>query len=495
VKTVGGLEYGRFPHWEIELPDGAFVVDPLPPERVPPPLDDVGAAVLRAVREPLGMKPLAEQVGPGDTVTIAINDWMSIGAEGVPPVLAELARAGVDERDVRIVVAGGIHQRLTRGELYQTKVGQALRLPYPSVFHILPPEVIDRFWPTSYSTSRIRMHDAADEEHLVTLGTTDRGNLVEVNDCLTTSNLVIYLSGFSGVPSIWGGYLGGGQSIAVGLGSARSIMSHHTYRVHQHPDSMHSDARTQLFMQHKQSVAAFVDEAVGRKTCYVEGYLNSHRKFSAVVAGEGAAVREPIFSFADDEKIYEIPEPVDVFVSGGALWGAPYDTVDNPLIALVQLNNRIREYVGGEPPLREGGVAILITPCDGTVSERSRPADRELTRLWASLGHDLTALEDYEEEYAHREDLIAKYRWAHGSHPLHPFPLLYENAFLLSRARKIIFAGARSPEAAALVGATAVPTWDDAWRLACRTLGKTNPSVMVTPRVGTRTPYLWRVAG
>jgi len=81
----------------------------------------------------------------------------------------------------------------------------------------------------------------------------------------------------------------------------------------------------------------------------------------------------------------------------------------------------------------------------------------------------------------------------YGAHPLHPFPVFYENNFILNLASKIIFAGARSAEAAEVVGATAVATWEDAWRLAVRTVGKREPSVMVTPKVGLRTPLLWSV--
>ena len=143
-------------------------------------------------------------------------------------------------------------------------------------------------------------------------------------------------------------------------------------------------------------------------------------------------------------------------MSGAAHWGIFYDTCNNPLMSLVQINSRIREYVGAQPPLRRGGVAILVTPCDGTIDERFRPSDREMIQLFNRLGHDPARLEDYEEEYLNRQDLIAKYRFSNGAHPLHPFPVFYENSFILDQASTIIFAGARDVEGSQLVGAHAV---------------------------------------
>jgi len=492
---VGGIDYGRETPWEIEVPDDAVVVENTSEDRIPPPLEDVPAAVREAIRDPLGTKPLADQVTSNSKVTLAINDWMGVSVHAVPVVLEELREAGVDERNVRIVVAGGLHPKMTRQDLYLTKVGRDINPPYPSPFHILSPEVIDKFWPTGFASSRVRPHDAADRDHNVDLGVTEFGDLVEMNDCVVESDLVVYMSGWSGLPSIWGGYLGGGQGVTVGLGSDRSIMTHHSYRVHEHADSMRSEAGTQLFMKHKEAVAAFVEQATGKKTFYIEGSLNARAEFAQVVAGDGAAIRAPIFELADKEKIIDVPDQVDVFVSGAAHWGIFYDQVNNPLMSLVQINSRVREYVGTKPPLREGGVAILITPCDGTIDERFRPSDREMLELFNKLGHDPAKLEDYEEEYMNREDLISKYRFSYGAHPLHPFPVFYENSFILRQASRIIFAGARNAEAAQQVGAVAVPTWDEAWNLACMTLGTKSPSVMVTPNVGGRTPLLWRVKG
>jgi hypothetical protein len=65
--------------------------------------------------------------------------------------------------------------------------------------------------------------------------------------------------------------------------------------------------------------------------------------------------------------------------------------------------------------------------------------------------------------------------------------VFYENSFIPDQASTIIFAGARDIEGTQLVGARAAATWEDAWDMATKVVGK-GPSVMVTPKVGFRTP-------
>ncbi len=340
---VSGIDYGLGSPWEIEVPDSAMVIEGPNPDRIPRALENPAQAVRDAIRKPMGMKPLAELVTASSKVTIAMNDWMGVGVHAVPVVLDELREAGVEERNIRIVIAGGLHPKVTRSELILSKVGRDLNPPYPSPFHILSPEIVDRFWPTGWASSRVRPHDAADQDHLVDLGVNEMGDLVEVNDCLVESDLVIYMSGWSGVPAIWGGYLGGGQGITVGLGSARSIMTHHAYRIHEHKDSMASEARKQLFMKHKEAWAKYAEQATGKKVFYLEGSLNVRAEFCAIFAGDGEAIREPMFQLADREKIIDLPAQADVFVSGASYHGIFYDTCMNPLMSLAQLNARIRE--------------------------------------------------------------------------------------------------------------------------------------------------------
>src|SRR6266496_1912540 len=434
---VSGIDYGLLPSWEIEVPDSAIVVENTTPERIPPALEDPAKAVLEAIRNPLGgVKPLADHVTSSSKVTIAINDWMGISVHAVPVVLEELRAAGVDERNIQIVVAGGLHPKMSRRDLYLTKVGRDINPPYPSPFHILPPEVIDlgrlpRRGPGRHGRARQRP-----EHHDPPLLPRSRGSRF---DGLRRPQAALHEA------------QGGGRQL-------RGADHRQEGLLHRGLDQRPGRVRPGGGRCGRRDPGA--DLRAGRQR-------EDHRYPRA-----GRRVhlgRRPLGGLLRPGQ-----QPADVA-------GAD--------------NSRIREYVGDRPPLRQGGVAIFVTPCDGTIDERFRPSDHEMLALFDRLGHDPARLEDYEEEYAHREDLIAKYRFAGGAHPLHPFPVFYENSFILDLTSRIIFAGARSARAAQLVGATAVPTFEDAWQLACKTLGTRDPSVMVTPGVGARMPLLWRVNG
>jgi hypothetical protein len=55
----------------ISLPDETRVI--LPPEQIPG-LEDYKGAVRAALRDPLGSRPLADIVRPGNRITIAFDD-------------------------------------------------------------------------------------------------------------------------------------------------------------------------------------------------------------------------------------------------------------------------------------------------------------------------------------------------------------------------------------------------------------------------------------
>jgi len=138
--------------------------------------DGLGAA-RRALREPLDVAPLADQLRADMRLTIVfdVHDLPSAG-EGVDPrqhiieaVLDTAARAGVD--DVVLVAARGLGRRLHEPEL-RSILGDRVH------------DALSRF-------GRLVHHDAEDAGSLTEVGVTDQGEVVEANRRVMESDLVV----------------------------------------------------------------------------------------------------------------------------------------------------------------------------------------------------------------------------------------------------------------------------------------------------------------
>jgi lactate racemase len=189
---------------EVTMPPGTRVIYPRPPLE---PLKDVDAAIRYAINHPEGSEPLHAKLRPGMKVVIAIDD-VSVP---LPPmrrpdvrervltiVLALLADYGVD--DVEMIIATSVHRRMTG----------------PEVRHMVGDKIFNAYWP-----KRLYNHDAEDPKGMKEVGTTEEGEVVELNRKAVESDLVIYV-GLNFVP-MSGGY----KSVTVGLCGYRSLLAHH----------------------------------------------------------------------------------------------------------------------------------------------------------------------------------------------------------------------------------------------------------------------------
>ena len=73
---------------------------------------DLKAETLRAIRNPIGTKPLKELVKKGDTVAITASDLTRPvrSKDFLPVILDELNAAGVPDSDICLEVATGTHR-------------------------------------------------------------------------------------------------------------------------------------------------------------------------------------------------------------------------------------------------------------------------------------------------------------------------------------------------------------------------------------------------
>jgi len=194
------LRYGRGSQG-AELPDRNYAGEVAVASDLPA-HPDPAAEVLRAVREPIGARPLHRLAAPGMRVAVVVNDHTrkTPTRPMVHAILDELGRAGVRDDDVRIVFGCGTH-RAVRPEEAE---------------HILGADLLGRLGTES--------HDARASD-LVDIGTTSRGNQVLINRTVAEAELRV-LTGEVEF-HYFAGYSGGRKAVLPAVAGVDSIQRNH----------------------------------------------------------------------------------------------------------------------------------------------------------------------------------------------------------------------------------------------------------------------------
>ena len=163
------FEYGQGT-MAAELPDNTDIF--IPGETVKDPAcipeDQLESAYLESLAHPIGMPTLTELAGPGKTVTFIVPDRVKGGEQAtshrklsIKYILRELYAAGVEKKDIMFIISNGLHPRSKESDAKA----------------IFGEELFNEFW----HTGQIISHDSEDQEHMVYLGTTHRGDPVYMN--------------------------------------------------------------------------------------------------------------------------------------------------------------------------------------------------------------------------------------------------------------------------------------------------------------------------
>jgi nickel-dependent lactate racemase len=162
------------------------------------------AAMQRAIARPIGMKPLSEYARGKKEVVILFDDMARVtrAAEIVPQVLAELAAAGIKDRQIRFICAGGCHGALNRAD-FAKKLGEAVLKRFPVYNH-------NPFASCVYA------------------GTTSGGTKVSINAEVMQCDLKIGIG--SVVPHIMAGFGGGSKIVLPGVAAYETILALHAPR-------------------------------------------------------------------------------------------------------------------------------------------------------------------------------------------------------------------------------------------------------------------------
>lgn len=312
------LKYG-LREVEIELPKEKFVGVFTPREIEG--VENTQAEIERALKNPLGSKRLKNIVKLKDRIAIVIDDITRPlpSQEILPPLISELTSSGIKEEDIIIIIATGLHRKLTKQEISKL-VGK---------------EVVDRI--------KVINHDPYSKENLVYLGRTSRGSDIYINKTFIGADLKILVGDIEYHQFF--GYGGGAKSIHPGIADAESIR-----RIHSQLDLPQARAgilKGNPIQEELREVIRMV-----KPDFVLNVVLNSKREIVRAFAGEIFEIFHQGTKLADEMYKVRVPRRTDTVVA--SCGGFPRD------INLYQSQKAIES---GKKVVKEGGKIVLFAMC------------------------------------------------------------------------------------------------------------------------------------
>jgi nickel-dependent lactate racemase len=171
--------------------------------REAPSIKDLSQKVREAVMNPIGSRGLREIVKKGERVAIVINDiTRPVSNDQILPVIVELLlNNGVQERDIVVVIANGVHRANTPNEI-RSMVGSSL-----------------------FDSLMVYNHDAFDSKTMTTMGKTRDGIPISLNSFVAQADKRILIGAIT--PHHGAGYSGGRKSIFPGVSSYETLRMLH----------------------------------------------------------------------------------------------------------------------------------------------------------------------------------------------------------------------------------------------------------------------------
>lgn len=464
-------------------------------------IDDVDAAIRHALLHPIDADPLPELLRPGMRLTIAFDDISlplpkmrrpDIRQRVIEAVLDLAAQAGVD--DVHIIAALALHRRMNEQELR----------------HAVGDRVYDAFAPRGL----LYNHDAEDPANLAYLGTTDRGEEVEINKRAAESDLLVYVN--INLVAMDGGW----KSTATGLASYRSLRHHHNVHTMRHSRSFMDQERSALHSSNWRMGKVLRDAGV--KVFQIETTLNTDtfpspfeflakrewewtardrltfvasskalartparlarqifhgieapHQMTSVQAGEVEAVHRVTTQNVLRQQLMQVDGQTDILTMG-IPFICPYNvnSVMNPILVMCTGLGYFFNLYRNKPLVREGGVLIITHPTPWDFHPVHHPSYIDFfEQVLAETTDPIEIEQRYEKQFAEDEWYRHLYRTSYAYHGVHPFYMWYWGSHAMAHLGRVIIVGG-DPKAVRRLGFTPASTLDDALEIATDVVGR-----------------------
>ncbi len=274
--------------------------------------------VVRALENPIGTRRLSAIVKPGEKVAIITSDITRPMPSKIvlPPLLDELALAGVKDEDVVVVFALGSHRKHTDDE--------------------------KRYLVGEEAYSRIRCVDS-DPGRCIMLGTTGSGTPVEIFDVVAQADRVICLGNIE--YHYFAGYSGGAKAIMPGVSTRAAIQANHSAMVK-------DEARAGAINDNP--VRQDIEEVV--RFLPIDFILNvvldENKTIIKAVAGHHTDAHREGCRFLDSLYKVTIPAKADIVITTPG--GFPKD---------INLYQAQKALDNAKHAVHDGGIIILLAAC------------------------------------------------------------------------------------------------------------------------------------
>ncbi|UCD30737.1 MAG: nickel-dependent lactate racemase [Planctomycetota bacterium] len=313
---------------DVEVPAEATVIEPkyiagLPDER---------AALLEALHKPINSPALGELAKSGQHAVIVHTDITrhTPNQRILPPILSELAAAGIKRENITLLNALGTHRPQTEDEL-KTMLGEEI-----------------------FTNYRCLQHDGNDDANLVRLGRTKSGHEVRINRHFIEADIRI-LTGFI-EPHFFAGFSGGPKGVLPSIAGAESVLDNHGAKMIGHPQATWGITRGNPIWEEMLEAALMADP-----TFIVNVTMNRDKQITGIFAGEMVAAHEAGTQFVKQYAMAPVPEPFDIVITSNS--GYPLD---------LNLYQAVKGMSAAAQIVRQGGSIIVAAECWDGIPEHGQ---------------------------------------------------------------------------------------------------------------------------
>ncbi len=325
------LAYGQG-YLPVEFPDDRTTV--IAPNHTAG-LKDERAAILQALENPIGSKPLKEIIKPGDKICISFTDITRATPNDriIPWLLQHLSH--VPRENITLLNQLGTHRPNTQAELEK----------------MLTPEVVRDY--------RVLNHEPENHAAHVQLGTTRSGVPALINRHVVEADVRI-ITGFI-EPHFFAGFSGGIKGICPGTAALETVMSNHGVENIGDPSATFGINEGNPLWEELRDIALRVGPSF-----VLNVTLNEERRITNVFAGDIIKAHKVGTEFVRKSAMQKVEAPFDVVVTTNS--GYPLD---------MNLYQGVKGMSAGARIIKPGGTLILAAECREGVPAKS-PLDKLL---------------------------------------------------------------------------------------------------------------------